>query len=81
MRGGLFSTLFLLVALPLFVVYVWALVDALRTPTSVWEAAEQNQLVWVAVILFVAVLGAILYLMIARPQLRAAQTGRDSPLS
>jgi hypothetical protein len=80
MRGGLFTVLFLLVAVPLLVLYVWALVDALRTKASVWDAAEQNQLVWVGVILFVAIVGAILYMAIARPQLQAARETHVSPL-
>ena len=65
-------SLVLLVLLPLAAFYVWTLIDALRTPAAVWERAGQNQLLWVGVIVFVSLLGAILYVFVARPQLLAA---------
>lgn len=67
-----FMGLILPIMLGLFVFHIWALVDALRTPASVWNAAEQNQVLWVIVVLFLSLLGPVLYLLIARPQLQAA---------
>ncbi len=51
--------------------WVMALVDALKRPATEWETAGQNQIVWVAVILFASFLGALIYWLVARPQLEA----------
>jgi hypothetical protein len=48
---------------------IWALVDALRAGESVWHASNQNQTVWVIVILLVPLLGPLLYFFLARPSL------------
>ncbi len=71
---GLLGILVFLMALPLFVFHIWALIDVLRTPQSVWAAADQNQVLWGIVVLFLSLIGPILYLVIARPQLLAAQS-------
>jgi hypothetical protein len=71
---GLLGILVFLMALPLFVFHIWALIDVLRTPQSVWAAAGQNQVLWGIVVLFLSLIGPILYLVIARPQLLAAQS-------
>jgi hypothetical protein len=58
-----------------FAIWIWALVDALRRPTSDWEGARQNQIVWVLVIVLTNLIGAVIYLLVARPQLdRASRT-------
>lgn len=49
---------------------VWALVDALRAGESVWQTSDQNQIVWVIVILVAPLLGPVLYFILARPRLR-----------
>ena len=70
------SIVFALMALmvvPLFVFHIWALVDLLKMPTTAWETAEQNEIVWAIVVLALAFVGPILYLVIARPQLLAAK--------
>jgi hypothetical protein len=69
--AALFVILVLMV-IPAIAFFLWALVDALRTPLRVWEEAEQHQLLWVAVVVFVTLIGPILYLLIARPRLREA---------
>jgi hypothetical protein len=71
---GLLGILVFLMALPLFVFHIWALIDVLRTPQSVWATAGQNQVLWGIVVLFLSLIGPILYLVIARPQLLAAQS-------
>lgn len=67
---GVFSivALFGLVGLGLM---VWALVQILTTDEGTWKAAGMLQLVWVAVVLVLPVVGAILFLAIARPKLTA----------
>ncbi len=54
---------------------IWALLDLLRRPQDQWTTAGQSQLVWALVVVFVAVIGPLLYLGIARPQLRDAAQG------
>jgi hypothetical protein len=76
----IFFGFFFVFALPLTIFYLWALVDALRTPASAWQAAEQNQLLWVGVMIFATVLGAVLYVLIARPKL-AEVHGNAEPAS
>ena len=71
---GLLGVLVFLMALPLFVFHIWALIDVLRTPQDVWSAAGQNQMLWGIVVLFLSLIGPVLYLIIARPQLLAAQS-------
>ena len=66
--GGVFS-LAALVMLAVLVLFVVALMDLVRRPTEAWEASGQNQLVWALIVVFVAFIGPLLYLLIARPAL------------
>ncbi len=54
---------------------VWWLaqvISALRTPRDVWEAAGQSQLIYVLVLLVLGFIGALIYVVVARPELRRA---------
>jgi len=66
-----------LVVLSLATAILWilALVDALRRPDPAWAAAGQNKLLWVLVVVFTGIVGAILYFAIARPALERARPG------
>ncbi|WP_019145083.1 hypothetical protein [Aeromicrobium massiliense] len=64
--------LLLLVALAIGLWWLLMLVDALRVPQHVWKAAGQSQLIYVLLMVVVGVLGTIVYVAIARPQLRDA---------
>jgi hypothetical protein len=66
---GLLGVLVFVMALPLFILPVWAIIDVLRTPQDVWTAAGQNQILWGIVVLFLSVIGPSLYLVIARTRL------------
>jgi hypothetical protein len=66
--GGI---LLLLVWLALTVWWLVMLVQALRTPDSVWAAADQSKILYVLVMIFLGWLGALLYVVIARPRLRS----------
>ena len=55
-----------------FALLLVALVDLLRRPASNWAASGHNQLVWALVVILVWFLGPLLYLVIARPALRAS---------
>lgn len=61
--------LMMLVGLVLLVV---ALVDLVKRPAGAWSASGHNQLVWAVVVVFVAFIGPLLYLLIARPALENA---------
>lgn len=50
---------------------VWALVEILRTDKVAWDASGMVQLVWVAVVLVLPVIGSVLFFAIARPRLTA----------
>ncbi len=58
------------VAIP--IVTIIALVDIARRPRAEWDAAGQNQLIWVLLVVFVSVIGVVLYYAIARPRLEDA---------
>jgi hypothetical protein len=65
MESVLFFGLFLLFGVAAFGVWIWALIDAIRTPDGSFRAG--NQLIWVLVILLGNLLGAIIYLIVGRP--------------
>lgn len=61
-----------LLALASTVLWVWSLVDVLRRPDGEYAAAGQTKLVWLLVVVFGHVIGSILWLVVARPQLQRA---------
>ena len=70
--GGL-GALVMLVALASLVLVVLALADLAKRPAWVWEESGQNQLIWLLIVIFFAVvIGPALYLAIARPALNEA---------
>lgn len=69
---GTLLAVVLVIALLSAVIWLWALVSAITTPGPVWERAQQNQIVWVVVIAVLGIVGALLYLLIAKPALTRA---------
>jgi hypothetical protein len=64
---GVFELALVAVAVALLVVWAWALIDcALHEPPTV------DKLVWVLIVLWLNLFGAIAYLAIRRPRRRAA---------
>jgi hypothetical protein len=67
---GLVSLLMLLVfglfGIAAFVVWIWALVDAISVPDDSHYRAG-NKLIWVLVIVLAQVIGALVYLAVGRP--------------
>ena len=53
------------------VLLVLALVDLVKRPAGAWAASGHNQLVWAVIVVFVAFIGPLLYLLIARPALES----------
>jgi Phospholipase_D-nuclease N-terminal len=71
---ALFLLFFLVVAVLGTVAWIWALVDAIRVPEeSMFRAG--NRLIWVLVIVFGHLLGAIAYLAIGRPDASTRRRG------
>lgn len=54
----------------LLVWWVLVLIEALRTPKAQWDAAGQSQILYVALMVFLGVVGTISYIVVARPLLR-----------
>ncbi len=72
--------IFLVIALPSFVVAVWALADAAMRPGPAFNAAGQTKPLWiilplVGIILFMIIGGilGLIYLISIRPKVRQAQ--------
>lgn len=59
-----------LIALVTLLLWLSALIDALRRPSDQWKSAGQSQIVWVVAILLANVIGSLAYWLIARPQLQ-----------
>lgn len=69
MESSLFLLAFGLVFLVGGIFWLWMLIDALRRPAAEWEAAGQNQIIHVVVIVVLGFIGAIVYALVARPRL------------
>jgi hypothetical protein len=54
--------IWIVIAIACLAIWIWALVDALRNPAL----DGTMKLVWVLVIIFTQVIGAIIYLVVAR---------------
>lgn len=53
--------------------WAWSLADALKRPQTQWENAQQHKNAWVAVLVILGPLGALLYTLTARPELKQFQ--------
>lgn len=58
-------------ALALLAVFIWALVVILSTPSETWEAAGLNQWMWLGVVVFLPLIGSVLFVALARQRLLA----------
>ncbi len=60
----MFTPLIILIfSIGFFVLFIWALVDILKS-----EFTGYNKIIWVLLVLFIPVLGTILYFIIGRKQ-------------
>jgi hypothetical protein len=72
---GLFSIIFI----GILAFWIWALVDCIKVPDdSMYQAG--NKLIWVLVIVFLHVIGAIIYLVAGRPVGGANAVGPAGPV-
>src|SRR5438309_1556032 len=67
MDVGAPEMLVLLVMLGLGALHFGAIVDAAIRPDAAWAAAGRSRAAWILVILFIPVLGALVYLLAVRP--------------
>ena len=58
---------------------VLAVVDLARRPEWQWTATEQNQVLWMFVILLICCIGPVVYLIVVRPRLNAAAATGPPP--
>ena len=61
---------FLLLSVAAFVWWLACLIQAMSTPDSVWTAADQSKLLYVLLMIFLGVIGTIVYVLVARPPLK-----------
>ena len=57
------------------VVWIWALIDCIQVPDDAMYRSG-TKLIWVLVIVFATVIGAIVYFVIGRPDASRASTDR-----
>ena len=70
MEAGLLVLVLLVFGVALFAWWLVMLIDALRTPSSTWQSADQSQLLYVLLMVFLGVIGTLVYVVVARPQFR-----------
>ena len=59
MDAGLLVAIVAVIGVALFVWWLLVLIEALRTPASQWEAAGQNQFVYIVLIVLLGVIGTV----------------------
>lgn len=72
MNVGAPEMLTLIVIGGMFVLPIWGIIDAAVRSDADWARASQNKVVWVLVQIFLSGLGALVYLSVIRPKLKAA---------
>ena len=70
MALSIFGILVVGVLLAATAFWIFTLVDSLQIPDHTWQAAGQNKLLWILLIVFLGFLGSILYMVIPRPSLK-----------
>jgi len=65
--NGLLVLIFLAIGIAAFAFWIWAIVDVVKVPDdSMFKAG--NRLIWVLVIVLTGLIGAIIYLVVGRPE-------------
>ncbi|RJS45943.1 PLDc N-terminal domain-containing protein [Nocardioides cavernaquae] len=68
--AAVFVLVLLVLMLAFFVWWVLMLIDALKVSDATWSAAGESKILYVLLMVFLGVIGTILYVVIARPKLR-----------
>ncbi len=66
---AVFAILIGVLGVAFIAMFVWSLLAILTTPESTWEAAGMNQWMWLAVVIFLPLVGSVLFVAVARPAL------------
>lgn len=69
--------LYIVIALAFLGLYLFALIDAIRTPEAVWREAGRNKTLWVVVLALGSCAASLVYLLMTRRVLRDA--AQDMP--
>lgn len=69
---GSIELMLLVIMLGTLLFTLFALIDIIRQPTSAWKATGHNQIVWLAIILVIPVLGSIVYIITVHRDLAKA---------
>lgn len=72
MTAAFLLLLLALVAIGLFVWWLLVLIEAVKTPTYQWVEIGQNQIVHVLLMVFLGLIGTVIFVLVARPKLHAA---------
>jgi uncharacterized membrane protein len=65
--NGLLVLIFLAIGIAAFAFWIWAIVDVVKVPDDLMFKAG-NKLIWVLVIVLTGLIGAIIYLVVGRPE-------------
>ena len=73
--GGavLFLLIVLAVALSMCALWVFTIIDIARHSDAVWDQADKSKTTWLLLVVLIGVLASVLYLVMARPALKAAK--------
>ena len=52
--------------------WVWAIANIAHYSGTEWDASGQSAVLWIVIVIFLPVLGLILYLTVARPRLKSS---------
>jgi hypothetical protein len=66
-----FSLTFLVIAAT-WVILIGGIIDAARRPVDAWSRAGQNKGLWIALQIFLGIIGAAVYFLSIRPKVAAA---------
>ena len=69
--GCVFFGLFAIIGLAAFAFWLWMLIDVIKKCPS----AENKKLIWVLVVIFAGIIGAIIYYFVQRPKNPATVSG------
>lgn len=67
---GIFLLVFVFFGLLAAGVWIWSIVDSVKINDATWDAAGQNKILWVILIVVLGLLGSILYFFIPKPALK-----------
>jgi hypothetical protein len=70
MSMPLFAAVFFIGAIAVFAWWLVMLVEAVRIPGARWQDKGHNQVVYIILMVFLGVIGTLIYYFVPRPELR-----------